>query len=277
MFFQIAFNGCRALRALAFSLGLASLAVPVHAQQAMEIFSLKHRLPDHVLPAVQMAVAPDGAVSAMNNKLVVRGSPAAIARVRQTLAALDTPLRRLMISVQQGDSLHDSRSAAGLGDVRIEVDGDGVRGRAEAGLSARSGHASRDSSQRVQTLEGGSASIFVGQSIAVPVRQIVRGPGGAVIAESVQYLELGNGFVATPQLTGDGRVTLSIAPQSTQLNAAGISASAMRTSVSGALGDWIVLGGSVQTQSSQGTGAAAYSSAQSKRQMQTWIRVEALD
>ncbi len=76
----------------------------VLAQQRLEIISLQYRLPEQVLPTLQSLIEPGGSISGAAGKLFVRTSPANLAQIRRALEALDTPVRRLMISVRQGGS-----------------------------------------------------------------------------------------------------------------------------------------------------------------------------
>jgi hypothetical protein len=57
----------------------------------------------HLLPFVE----PGGAVNGMNDKLFVRASARNLAEIRQLVAALDTPQRRLMISLRQDGATAD--------------------------------------------------------------------------------------------------------------------------------------------------------------------------
>ena len=72
------------------------------AQQRLEIISLQYRLPEQVLPTLQGLIEPGGSISGAAGKLFVRTSPANLAQIRRALEALDTPSRRLMLSVRTG-------------------------------------------------------------------------------------------------------------------------------------------------------------------------------
>ena len=74
--------------------------------QGLEIITLRHRQAEALLPQVLPFVEPGGAVTGMNDKLFVRASARNLAEIRQLVAVLDAPQRRLMISLRQegGDS-----------------------------------------------------------------------------------------------------------------------------------------------------------------------------
>lgn len=257
---------------------LLSLLGAAHAQQQLEIIDLKSRTADQVLPQLRPFVEPGGTLSGMNNKIFIRASAANRQQIRELLAAIDRPPRRLVISVRQDtDSTAVARGGevsgrVGSGDVRIDSrrtviggagvevrrGGDVVRGQVYDERSAGSERVA----QQVQVVEGGKAWINVGTSVPVPLRQVVLGPGGAVVSETVVYRDLGTGFSAEPQLAGDN-VTLTISPTHDTPGAYGPgSANVQRltTTVSGRLGEWIDLGGTVQERAGEESGTLRYSS-----------------
>mgnify|MGYP007103347609 FL=1 len=197
---------------------LPSLAV---GQQEMEIIALRHRTLQEVLPALQPLLEPGGTLSGMNDQLIVRASPRNREQIRQALAAIDTPARRLLIRVRQN---RDS----GL----------------ELPAYERRSVQSIDSQQMVQVVEGGRALIQVGRSLPVPLRQLAIGPRGAVFSEGIVYRDLGQGFYAAPRVVGE-RVTLEISPQFDSPGGQGaVERQRLLTTVSGRLGEWLEVGGS---------------------------------
>jgi hypothetical protein len=273
---------------------LLLFALSAAAQQQLEIIRLNSRTAEQVLPQLRPFVEPGGTLSGMNNQIFIRASEANRRQMRELISAIDRPPRRLLISVRQ-DS--DSSVAAaggevsgriGGGDVRIESrrtvtagagvevrrGGDAVRGQI---YDSRSAGAERIS-QQVQVVEGGRAYISVGTSVPVPLRQVVVGPGGAVVSEAVVYRDLGTGFYAEPQLAGDN-VTLTISPSHDTPGAYGPgSANIQRltTTVSGRLGEWIDLGGTVEERAGETSGTLRYSSRGGSTVRRVQLKVEAL-
>jgi type II secretory pathway component GspD/PulD (secretin) len=130
--------------------------------------------------------------------------------------------------------------------------------------------------QSVQVVEGGRAYINVGQSLPMPLRQVVVGPGGAMVTDSVVYRDIGQGFYAEPRVVGD-RVTLEISPQfDTPGNAGYGSANTQRvsTTVSGRLGEWIELGGSGQQASGGNRGNLSVGTSDVRDNRSIWLLVE---
>lgn len=290
------------LLALGLFLGMFSMA---WAQQEVEIVPLKSRTVDQVLPVLQPLVEPGGAVSGMNNQLIIKGSRRNREQLKQVLASIDTPPRMLRIRVTQNRDL-DSRGRdvgvsgnVGLGgNVSIiqspgaagTLNGSGSLGRSGGGsvqiqrggssvtteiVDTRSTRSS-SAGQMVQVMEGGRAFIQMGQSVPVPLRQAVLGPNGVVVTESTVYRDLGQGFYAEPHLAGD-RVTLEISPQNDTPGSYGPgSANIQRlsTTVSGRLGEWIALGGMGQESSGRDRANSTLSTQDVRDNRTVWLLVE---
>ncbi|WP_221227783.1 secretin N-terminal domain-containing protein [Rhodocyclus tenuis] len=272
---------------------LCFLAAPALAQE-LEVIPLKHRSVEQLLPALRPLLEPGGALSGMGNQLIVRASQRNRQQLKQALAALDTPQRRLMIRVSQN---RDGESALQAGSVYGEFAGSGSRNVRIVGPSAgvaggtrievqRGGSRiggsvvdTRDASearasQSVQVVEGGNAFIQVGRALPLPLRQTWVGPGGAVSSESVVYRDVGQGFYARPQLNGE-RVTLEISPQADSVGAGGaIEVQRLTTTVSGRLGEWIELGGSGQLASQSGGNGWTVGSSEARDSRSVWLRVD---
>jgi len=242
--------------------------------QSLEIYSLRHRSADQLIPQLKPFVEAGGALSGMNDKLFLRASARNQAEVRELLMALDTPLRRLKISLRQdGDTSSDDAGASINGRVRVED------GKVGAGATARVYSSDRrqrsDINQYVQTVDGGRASIMVGQSFIVPLRQVVLTPAGVIVSDRLVQRDVGSGFVAIPTLSGD-QVTLEISPVNDTAGHAPGSVNVQRliTTVSGRLGEWLELGGSSAEQSAAETGVTRYGTRTASRQRRLLLKVE---
>ena len=273
---------------------LALFAGAAHAQQQLEIIDLKSRTAEQVLPQLRPFVEPGGTLSGMNNQVFIRASEANRRQIKELLAAIDRPPRRLLISVRQdADSTATARGGevsgrVTSGDVRVESrrtvvggagvevrrGGDVVRGQVYDERSAGSERVA----QQVQVVEGGKAWINVGTSVPVPLRQVVMSPGGAVVSDTVVYRDLGTGFSAEPQLAGDN-VTLTISPTHDTPGRYGPgSANIQRltTTVSGRLGEWIDLGGSVEERTDEQSGILRHSTRSGSTGRHVQLKVEEL-
>ena len=247
------------------------------AQQRLEIIPLKYRSAEQVMPALTPLVEPGGSLSALSGKLLLRASPANIAQIRQALEAIDTPLRRLMITVRQSGGVTTSGSNAGIQSGRVVIRSDGVLVQGDARANAGSGVSNENSEQRIQTVEGGEASIFLGRSVPIPMRQIVRRPNGVVVSDSVQYVDVGSGFTARPDLVGE-RVVLSIYPVNQRMAEGGvIEGSRMGTEIQGRLGEWMTLGGSDMQSNNQQRDGLGYGESRRLQSGSVMIRVDVLN
>jgi len=282
------------MRRIALAFVFLLLAGAAQAQQQLEIINLKSRTADQVLPQLRPFIEPGGALSGMNNQIFIRASDANRRQIRELLAALDRPPRRLLISVRQDA---DSTASARGGEVSGSVGSDRVRIESRrtvvggAGVTVRSGddvlrgqvYDSRSAgservSQQVQVVEGGRAYINVGTSVPVPLRQVVLTPGGAIVSDTVVYRDLGTSFTAEPQLSGD-LVTLTISPTHDTPGSAGPgSANVQRlsTTVSARLGEWMQIGGSVQEESADRDGALRHSTRRGGSGRTVQLKVEEL-
>ena len=244
--------------------------------QTLEIINLRHRSAEALLPQLVPFVEPGGAISGMNDKLFLRASSRNQVDIRALVASLDTPMRRLMISVRQDGADAGEGSGAGVsGRVEVGAGGTAISGRGH--LYQADSRSRRDIRQQVQTIDGGRAAILVGESFLLPLRQVVLTPSGVLVAESFVQRDLGTGFVAVPRLNGE-RVTLEISPRDDTPGPVPGSVNVQRvlTTVSGRLGDWLELGGSVGAQSADSGAITRSSSHSASRQRRLLLKVEEL-
>jgi hypothetical protein len=261
-----------------FCLPLLAWAAP------LEVISLQHRMADQLLPSLQPFVEPGGVLTGMNEKLFLRASSRNQAEIRHLVAELDLPLRRLMISVRQ-EGEEDAAGRGGrvsgsvtLRDGKVRVtEGNPLFGTGGTAQVYSSSRASSDHvHQQVQTIDGGRAGIDVGQSFWLPLRQIVVGHGGVIISETIVQRDLGTGFIAVPRLSGD-RVTIEVSPRHDTAGATPLETRVERlvTTLSGPLGEWLVLGGTAQDEAGQG-GGSTWSSRTASRQRRLLLKVDEL-
>jgi type II secretory pathway component GspD/PulD (secretin) len=241
---------------------MLACAAAGHAQQKLEVIELKYRNADQVIPMLRPLIAPGGSLSGMQNKLIVRTTPENLAELRKVLDMVDNAPRRLLISVRQEAAGSENVDEAGIsgsvgndrarvtvpgtgsqqgGTVVIRKGDDRVRARASQSQSA----GTERNVQTLQVVEGGEAVIHVGQSVPTQGSQ------------STGYRDVGSGFRVRPRVNGD-RVTLEISAQRDSVsdpNAPTFNVQRVDTVVSGRVGQWMELGGIVQsgTQHDSGT------------------------
>ena len=238
------------------------------AQLKVEVIPLQNRTLDQVIPVIQPLVGEGGTVTGMNNQLIVKTTPANLEEIKRVLSSLDTPLRRLMITVRQdvaGNMGRDRASVDGgytTGNITFgtiapgragpgaeisagDADGNTIRWR---GISTQSNRADNNDF-RVQTVEGEPAYIQTGQSVPVPNQNAYVTRGGVVVQDSVEYHDVTSGFYVIPRLNGNN-VTLQVAPnlsRSHPQQGGTFEVQNIETTVHGRLGEWISVGGLNQT------------------------------
>jgi type II secretory pathway component GspD/PulD (secretin) len=275
------------------------LAAGAAAQTTVEVIPLKYRQADQIIPVIQPLLGPGASVSNFQNQLVIRATPAELAQVKSVLASIDTPPRRLLITVRQDADVTGSRREAevsgsiGSDNARVTVPGSPAR---EGGnvvlrdgddrLRARVVDTQQSGSERigqtVQVLEGYSAFIRVGEARPVRNRQVVRtmvnGQWVDRVVESTDYVEAATGFNVRPRLQGD-RVTLDIDPQRESFNdqrRGAINVQRVVTTASGRLGEWIDLGGIGEERSDNRTQILGSRSTQSSDRRSVQVKIEVL-
>lgn len=252
----------------------ALLALPVLAQQEMEVIPLRHQTVDQVLPVLQPLLEPGGTLSGMNNQLFLRASRRNREDIKRALAAIDAPSRRLVIHVSQNRGMDESNRGGNVaGQVVL---GTNRRADVNAGVWDTRSARSESGSQMVQTIEGGRAFIQVGRSVPVPMRQLAIVPGGAVATDTVVYRDIGQGFYAEPRLNGD-RVTLEISQQADtpgRYGPGGANTQRLSTIVSGRLGEWIEVGGTGTRAVGSTRGGFSASTGEVRDSRSIWLMVE---
>ena len=252
-----------------------ALWVGVVGAQQMEIIELRSKSVDEVLPALLPLVEAGGTLTGMNNQLFLKASPRNRADIKRALAAIDTPARRLIIRVAQNRQAEDNSRGAEAGGTLVL--GSTRRSNVDARVWDTKSVRGESAAQMVQTVDGGRAFIEVGRSLPVPMRQMVIGPGGAVINESVVYQDIGRGFYAVPHVNGS-RVRLDISQQAASQGGYGsIDSQRLSTTISGRLGEWIELGGSGRQASGNQGGALTLSTSDARDNRSIWLMVEEVE
>jgi len=270
---------------------LFNVSTLVFAQDSVEIIVLKYRTAEQLIPMVQPLVGRDGAVTGMQNKLIVRTTPSRMKDVKQVIASLDTQPRKLMITVRQNvarETLEQEASVYGTaggshgrirlpetpteGGVKVEVGG----GRNRVGgkvVSTRDIEDSRDT-QRIQVLEGNQAFIRAGQSVPYTTQTVIQNGRHVTVTEGTTYRDVTSGFYVVPRISGD-QVTLEINPQRNTVGSGGaVNIQQAATTIAGRLGEWIELGGVGGQSASSGSGTVYSTRSTSMDNRTIFVKVE---
>ena len=236
--------------------------------QSLEIIELRNRPAEQVIPIVQPMLEKGGALSGTGFQLFVRTSPANLAQIRQMVASLDRAARQLIIQVrQEADSRFDARAGVVL---------EPGNSRAGGSITDSASQGRNNIAQQVRTQEGSPAFIQAGTSQLVPSRTVTRTVNGVIVQETVTPRDIASGFYATPRVSGD-TVYLDISTRRDtpgNLGAGSANVNRASTTVSGRLGQWIEVGGTSQSRSSEGSGILARSSEAGVLEQRIYLRVE---
>ncbi len=260
-------------------------ALAAFGQGSLEIVPLRHRSAEQVIPVLRPLVEAGGTLSGQGYQLFVRTSPENLMDLRRALAAIDTPQRRLMISVRFDASAEATRSAIDArgtlrsGDVtlsnqRFPTERTHVETRIVSNRSASDERVD----QRVQVLEGSRAFISTGQSRPLQQRQVYTGPGGTTVQNTTVIQNIDTGFEVMPRVSGN-TVHLEISPQRETPGALGpgsVQSQRVGTSVSVQLGEWVELGGAIESSAGTAGGTLSSRDARTSDVRRVWVRVEEL-
>lgn len=271
---------------------LLGLVLLVSAVQADSITSIRllHRPAAEVIPIVKPMLGANDAISGQGFNIFLRASPETLAQVKGMIEVLDIASKVLQISVFQG-------STRGLGElgfganVRIESDDAnvsiGTTGNNNGGgsitysTSKGSGSINSISTRKrlqdnpihqVRVTEGAEAYIETGEQIPYFSGAIV--PGGVV--GGIDYKDAVTGFYVLPRIQGTN-VTLQVSPfKSSQGNsrAGNIETQYASTTITGPLGEWLLIGGVTEQLKRSQSGTGSYSSTQSRTNESIWIKAD---
>ncbi|MBM1184182.1 hypothetical protein SAMN04490192_3483 [Pseudomonas lundensis] len=220
-----------------------------------QVITLKNRTSADLLPVAQNFIGKDGNVTVYGNQLIVEAPTQKIQGLEDLLSQLDTPVRRLLITVDTSDTnLPDSNS-----NTRVYST------------------ASRDGGvQQIQATEGVPALIQTGQSI--PQTSTQTDAYGRLSAQTA-YRNVTKGFYITASVTGE-TVHLAISTNRDRMSQEQpdvVNVQSTDTQVSGPLGQWITVAGiSGQNLAGQQGQTRTYST-QSRDDMTLRVKVDALD
>lgn len=234
------------------------MTVSACAMAATEVVNLNNRTSADLLPVAQNFIGKDGTVSAYGNQLIVNAEPARIEGLRALLGQLDTPAKRLLITV---DTNENNQQNSGDSQTRI----------------ISYGTASRDGGvQQIQASEGVPALIQVGQS--VPLTTTQQDSYGR-LQNQTQYRNVTQGFYVTASVTGE-TVHLAISTNRDRMSQERpdvVNVQSTDTTVNGRLGEWIPLAGiNRETQADKSSTTRSYST-QGRDDLTLRVKVDTLN
>ncbi|MFI7801142.1 bacterial type II/III secretion system short domain protein [Pseudomonas sp. DD1] len=230
------------------------MAVSFSTMAATEVVPLNNRTSADLLPVAQNFIGKDGTVSAYGNQLIVNAEPDRIQALRALLAQLDTPSKRLLITVDTNENNQQAN-------------------RQVITYSTKS----RDGGiQQIQASEGVPALIQVGQSVPLTTTQ----PDAYGRPQNqTQYRNVTQGFYVTASVTGE-TVHLSISTNRDRMSQERpdvVNVQSTDTTVSGRLGEWITLAGINRQTQADKQGATRTYSTQGRDDLTVRVKVDTLN
>ena len=250
----------------------------------LKIITLQHQFPQEILPTVQSMVGEGGTASAVQNNLLIRTTPGRMSQIEQVIATLDVEKSNLRITVSHDSSLRSQSQRFGAsgtlrsGDVAVRIPPGGSRGRQQDGLQLDMDEQQSDIGQRgsefITVLEGERAFIRVGQSVPFTSQWMQLTQRYRVIQSTTEYRDIITGFAVRPRLIGN-QVELEITPRIAQLNSSGITDfQQLSTVVRVVRGQWLDLGGTMQSRDEVSRFILSRSSAGQSGENNVMIRVD---
>ncbi|MNZ57878.1 MULTISPECIES: secretin N-terminal domain-containing protein [unclassified Pseudomonas] len=230
---------------------------------ATEIVPLSYRTSADLLPVAQDFIGKDGQVSAYGNQLIVNADQRKIDELKALISQLDTAPKRLLITVDTSDNNFQSDQGSSANGAKTRIINYSTDSR-DGGI------------QQVQASEGAPALIQVGQSVPLTSSQT---DGYGDLRSQTEYRNVTQGFYVTANVTGD-IVHLSISTNRDRMSQERpdvVNVQSTDTTVTGHLGEWILLAGvNGQTQADKQGQTRSYST-QSRNDMTLRVKVDTLD
>lgn len=196
----------------------------------VHVIPLKHRLAEEVVPALRPLLAPGESLNSMDNRLILRTTPATLALIEKTLYEIDTVRRNLRISVRhagQDENTQHNRGISGhvqKGSTRIvvsddqpnrsgiSINGTGSNSALQVRTESHSTRSQTSSAQNITVMDGGRAFLRVGESIP-NIQQFLAWVGNRpALITGVQYRDVTTGFEVEPRILGE-RIALKVSPR----------------------------------------------------------------
>ena len=240
-----------------------AVSLSVHAgTPEVHVIPLKHRLAEEVVPVLRPLLVPGESVNSMDNRLIVRATPATLALIEKTLSEIDTARRNLRISVRHAglnERTQDNHGISGrvqTGNTRIvvsnshrdrggvSVSGAGTNGALQVRTERHSTRSQANSTQNLTVMDGGRAFLRVGESIPDVQQFLVWAGNRPALVTGVQYRDVTTGFEVEPRIVGE-RILLRVSPRLAFRGDHGVQTvnfEELHTQLTVQAGEWVDLG-----------------------------------
>ena len=254
------------------------------AETEFKIITLQHLFASDLLSIIAPMVGAAGAANGMNNQLIVRTTPERMLEIEAIVAKLDVTKVNRKITVKSSNnvqSLQERTEASGavkMGKVTVANDRHAKPNSGRVDVDRNSSNSSQNSNQFVSVLDGERAFIKVGQIVPFTQEWVTITRRYIQIVETTDWREITTGFAVRPRTVGDQNnkfVELEITPRIAKLNSQGfIDFEDLKTIVNVKLGDWVDIGGTMQTNDDVSRKILGVQSVSSQQQSSLVIKVE---
>lgn len=197
------------------------------------------------------------------------------------------PLRNLLVEVRQVDEGSSSVQGGGVERGAVVISSDGrVSGGADAGWQASTRQRNDSIAQQLRVLNGGRASMRLGQSVPLQWWQAYVTPQGVQVVPTTVFSEAGKGFTVRPSWPGgNAPVTVEVQTELSRVrdpnltiggdpaNGAATENFTTLTTLQFPLGEWVTVASSGQDGSSSERGVLSSRDASRSRQIVVQMRV----
>ena len=280
------------------------------AETEFKIISLRHRTANDVMPALEPFMHPDELLTGSDYNLFIRANPDTFAMIERILPTLDVARQNLRITISNSDVSNGTQSDFGLsgrqrvGDVTINLppqtntvtqsngqtitrQSSGIRVGKEYGLGVdanqRNTQQTQHSQQFVNVQDGGQSFIKVGQIVPFTQRWITITQRYVIRQNVTDFREITTGFAVRPRIVGENttnggignQVEVEITPRIMKLNQSGtIDFQELTTVVRVNRGEWLDLGGLMQTRDDVSREILSQSQSNSNQSVKVMIKVD---
>ena len=263
---------------------LLLMSCSAFAETEFKIITLQHVFASDLLPIIAPMVGEDGAANGINNQVIVRANPERMREIEATVASLDVARVNRKITVKSSNYVQsqqkrtEATGAVKIGKVIVANDRRATPNSGRVDIERNSSDSSQNSNQFVNVLDGERAFIKVGQIVPFTQEWVTITRRYIQVDKTTDWHEITTGFAVRPRTIGDAsnkQVELEITPRIAKLNNQGfIDFEDLKTIVNVKLGDWVDIGGTMQTNDDVSRKILGAQSVSSQQQSSLVIKVE---
>ena len=265
------------MRNILFCFFITIFSSPLFAEAKIETIQLNHRLASEVLPEIQAFLPEKATARAFNDFIILQADSKIIKQIKQLINQLDTPIQRLKISVVRTDQLLSNQDGSQISGG-ITVTGSDVNARASIQKWSTKNARNKDQYFQAQGIANTPISIIMSEDIPQQEQYLILSSSGDLaVQNTTHYININNGFKATARVLPNHQVTVDVHPlfghfsQQTGI----VERSDIVSTISGAEGQWILLGETNNGKNIDQYGTTSYHSHE-QHQQNIYIKVEQL-